>query len=198
VPDLITWRNSFRNLGEEYDVANRKKQALTKLLDEGRISQSTYDIFNGEIEETIAEIQRQEKALLDKMNVKNMELEDQIKTLEMMLANFEIQHVTGEVDEETYNRQIDLLSIGLENARHEVETVKDAISQLSNNARVEPQEEAAAQNNETTEETMPEIEIIENPSSNVEPTEPQPTVESAQPQEDTDSVEETQTAEAQT
>jgi len=196
VPNLITWKNSFRNLSEEYDVANRKKQALTKLLDEGRISQSTYDIFNGEIEEAIVEIEKQEKALLEKMNIKNMELEDQIKTLEMMLANFEIQHVTGEVDEETYNRQIDLLSIGLENAKHEVETVKDAINQLSNNICTEPPAETPTQNNEI-QDPAPEIEIIQSPSPNVEVTEPQPIVENAKPQENVENKAEAQTAEAQ-
>lgn len=196
MPNLITWKNSFRNLSEEYDVANRKKQALAKLLDEGRISQSTYDIFNGEIEEAIIEIEKQEKALLEKMNIKNMELEDQIKTLEMMLANFEIQHVTGEVDEETYNRQIDLLSMGLQNAKHEVETVKDAINQLSNNVRTEPLAETTTQNNET-QDPAPEIEIIQSPSPNVEVTEPQPIVENAKPQENVENKAEAQTAEAQ-
>jgi len=177
---LITWKNSFRNLSEEHDVANRKKQALEKLLNEGRISQSTYDIFNGEIEDSIIEIEKQQRALLEKMNIKNMELEDQIKTLEIMLANFEIQHVTGEIDEDTYSRQIDLLSMGLENARREVKTVKDGINQLSGNAQ-----------------TTPPIEIIQTPSPNVEVTEPQPIIETVKPQENPQNTAESQPPQAQ-
>lgn len=195
MPNLITWKNSLRNLSEEYDTANRKKQALTRLLDQGRISQSTYDIFNGEIEEAICEIEKQQKSLLEKMDIKTMELEDQIKTLEVMLANFEIQHVTGEIDEDTYNRQIDMLSIGLENARNEVETVKEAMNQLSNVTHAEPSIEPEQQNEEAP-RPEPEIEIVQTRPENVEVSEPQPLTESAKQQEIPESSTETQTTEA--
>jgi len=81
-------------------MAKKKKQALDNLLSNGRISQSTHELFNKEIADVIAEIGRQQRDLLEKMKFKVRELEGQIKTLEMLLANFEIQHVTGEVDEE--------------------------------------------------------------------------------------------------
>ncbi len=169
-----------------------------KLLDESRISQSTYDIFNGEIEEAISEIEKQRKALLEKMNIKNMELQDQVKTLEMMLANFEIQHVTGEIDEETYDRQIELLSIGLENAKNEMQAVKDAINQLSDTMHPTPPSESIPQNTEVAEAT-PEIEIVQNPPANVEVTEPQPIVESVKTLEKAqENAEVAETAEAQT
>jgi len=112
-------------------MAKKKKQALDNLLNTGRISQPTHELFNKEIDETIAEIERQQKALLERMNSKMKELEEQIKTLEMLFANFEIQHVTGEVDDEIYQREISLLSMGLETARHELDAVKDAVNQLS-------------------------------------------------------------------
>ncbi len=101
------------------------------LLDKGKISQSTHDLFAMEIAETITDVERQQKALLQKMNTKMMELEEQIKTLEILLANFEIQHVTGEVDNEVYERQINVLSIGLETSKQELETIKEAAEQLA-------------------------------------------------------------------
>jgi chromosome segregation ATPase len=128
---LISWKHSFKRLSEENEMAKKKKEALDNLLSNGRISQSTYDVFSGEIDEAIAEIERQQKALLEKMNSKMAELEEQIKTLEMLLANFEIQHVTGELDEEVYQREINILSVGIETAQHELDTVKEAVSQLS-------------------------------------------------------------------
>jgi len=128
---LISWKHSFRRLSEEFEVARKKKQALDSLLNTGRISQSTHDMFKKEIDDGIADIDKQQKALLEKMAAKVFELEGQIKTLEILLANFEIRHVTEEIDEETYQRDSNLLSVGLENAKQELNQVKEAADQLA-------------------------------------------------------------------
>ena len=133
---MISWRHSFKRLNEEYEISKKKRQALDNLLGAGKISRQTYDLFNEEISQTIAEIEKQQKALLEKMNLKANELEGQIKTLEMLLANFEIQHVAGEVDEETYQREIGVLSVGLETARNELNMIKEAINQISGGIEV--------------------------------------------------------------
>jgi hypothetical protein len=78
---LISWKHSFKRLSEEYEVARKKKQALDNLLKKGRISQSTFDVFNREIEDALAEVEKEEKALLEKMAAKVVELEGQVKTL---------------------------------------------------------------------------------------------------------------------
>lgn len=127
---LISWRQSFRRLSEEYETAGKKKRALDNLLSEGRISQSTYELFDKEISEAIVEIGKQQQFLQEKIDTKMGELADQVKTLEILLANFELQHVTGEVDEETYQREIDVLSVGLETARRELDAIKDVSDQL--------------------------------------------------------------------
>ena len=127
---LISWKHSFKNLSEEYDAAKRKKEALDNLLTTGKISQSTHSLFNQEIGDVITEIERQRTALSERMTSKMTDLETQIKTLEILLANFEIQHVTGDVDEEIYQRETGLLSMGLETARQELESVKEAMDKL--------------------------------------------------------------------
>ncbi len=131
VLELISWKHSFRRLSEESEMAIKKKQALENLVTAGRISRSTFDVFNNEIDAGIAEIERERNALLEKMESKTVELGERMKTLEMLLANLEIQHVTGEVEEEKYQQEIDTLSTGLESTKHELETLKDATSQLS-------------------------------------------------------------------
>ena len=127
---MISWKHSFNRLNEEYGIAKKKKQALDNLYIKGRISQSTHDSFNNEIAAAIVEIEKQQQDLVMKMQLKTGELENQIKTLEMLLANYEIQYVVGEVDENTYQLEINLLSSGLETAKHELETIKDATNQL--------------------------------------------------------------------
>jgi hypothetical protein len=127
---LISWKYSFNRLNEEYDIAKRKQQALDKLYVSGRISQSTRDSFDNELVSAIADIEKQQKDLLTKMESKVSELRSQIQTLEMLLANYEIQHVVGEIDEETYQHEITLLSTGLDTAKHELDVIKEAATQL--------------------------------------------------------------------
>lgn len=139
---MISWKHSFKRLNEESEIAKKKRQALDGLLSTGRISQSTHELFNREIDETIAEIERQRDTLLTKMNSKKKELEEQIQILETLLANSEIQHVIGEVSEEDYQREIELLFVGLETARRDLNDINEAAYRLSGgNAGVEEQEE---------------------------------------------------------
>jgi hypothetical protein len=128
---MISWKHSFEELNEEYEMTKKKKQALDNLLNTGRISQSTHELFSMEIAEAVTDIERRQKALLQKMNSKMVELEEQIKTLEILLTNFEVQHVIGEVDEETYQREINVLSMGLETSRLELNSIKEAADQLA-------------------------------------------------------------------
>ncbi len=127
---LISWKHSFNRLNEEYAIAKKKEQALDNLYSKGKISQSTHDSFSTEIAQAISEIEKQQQGLLQKMSLKTAELEGQIKTLEMLLANYEIQHVTGEIDEDTYNLQINLLANSLATAKHELDNIKLASDQI--------------------------------------------------------------------
>ena len=129
---VISWKHSFNRLNEENEIAKKKKQALDGLYEKGKISQSTHDSFNADIASAIAEIEKQQQELIGKMTAKTVELNGQIKTLEILLANYEIQHVAGEIDENTYTLEINLLTKGLETAKHELETIQNAVTQLSN------------------------------------------------------------------
>jgi len=190
---LNSWKHSFESLNEEYEMTKKKKEALDNLLNAGKISESTYDSFNQKMDEAVAEIEKQQKALLEKMNSKVAELEDHTKTLEMLLANFEIKHVTGEIDEEVYEREINLLSIGIETARQELDTAKEAINQLSSSIPIPPTDivvpqEVELETTESVEAPQPEIAGVEETISvveseetseeNVEQSLPEPPVES--------------------
>ncbi len=128
---LISWKHSFKRLNEEYELTKKKKQALDALFEKGRISQATRDSFDIDINTVLMEIEKQQTALLAKMQGKAEELGSQIKTLETLLANYEIQHVVGEIDEEIYEREINLLSTALESARLELNMITEATNQIS-------------------------------------------------------------------
>jgi len=204
---LISWKHTFKRLNEEYEMTRKKKQALDNLLNSSRISQSTHELFNKEIDEAIAEIERQQKALLEKMNSTIRELEGQIKTLEILLANFEIQHVTGEVDEEVYQRETSLISVGLETAKHELDTIREAMNQVSSltqipTTNVVVQQETELQPSENVDVSKTEVVEEKLPESPVEPLEVSETGSSqtpqGQPQETLQSTEESQSTETNT
>jgi hypothetical protein len=177
---LISWKHSFERINEEYEIVQRKKQALDNLLSTGKISQSTYDSFNQEMNNAVAEIERQQRALLEKMSLKVNELEQQVKILEMLLANFEIQHATGEIDQEIYQHKTELLSMGLEAARQELDFTKESVNQFSGSTQlteaIEPPptpetmqpQEVETQPTEEVTGIQPEVEVTEETVSTVE------------------------------
>jgi len=128
---LFSWKHSFEKINSEYETVLKKRQALNNLYSSGKISQFTFDLFNKEMDEALAEIEKQKNILLEKMNAKLKEVEEQIKILERLLANYEIQHVGGEISEEEYQQEISLLSLGLENARKELATIKETMDRLA-------------------------------------------------------------------
>jgi len=127
---VISWKNSFKRLNEEYELAKKKKQAVDNLYITGKISQFTRDSFNKDINATIVDIERQQKDLLEKMQFKTDELASQINTLESILANYEIQHVVGEIEECAYQRDVLLFTAVMDATRNELETIKQATMQL--------------------------------------------------------------------
>ena len=186
---LISWKHSFKRLNEEYEIAKKKKQALDNLFESGRISQATRDSFDNDINAVITEIEKQQKDLLVKMQGKAQELESQLKTLETLLANYEIQHVVGEIEEEAYQREINLLSTGLDSAKRELDIIKEATNQLC-----PPIEETTTKPSLPAEESKVEavqnepVENIPSPPAEVEvntepcPQEPAVTIEEAAPE----------------
>jgi len=164
VRKLISWKHSFSRLNEEYELTKKKKQALGNLLETGKISPTTHSLFTREIDEAVVEIDAQRKALQGKMASKAMELEEQIRTLEILLANFEIQHVVGEVDEDTYHRETELLGTGLETAKKELDDVQYAVKQLSNDEMNTLQDVEPAQ----IQAPEPEVKFSEEPPQTTE------------------------------
>ena len=79
--NVISWKYTFKRLNEEYEIANKKKQALDNLFVTGKISQATRDSFTGDISSAIVEIEKQRKDLAEKMQAKTLELERPTKNL---------------------------------------------------------------------------------------------------------------------
>jgi len=127
---LVTWKDSFEKINTELDMNNRKKQALENLHNVGRISQFAYECLNKELLDEIEQIEVRRKALAEKMTSKLNELEEQRMALEMFLANTEMAHAAGEIDDEIHAKESSALDLGLEATKHELNWIKEVVIQL--------------------------------------------------------------------
>jgi len=109
------------------ELAKKKKQALDDLLNSGKISASTYESLEKEITNAIQEIEARQKDLAEKMTSKITELEKEINTLELFLANSEIQYVAGEIDEDTHANEIGAFTLGLDALKQQLGVIKEAV-----------------------------------------------------------------------
>lgn len=166
---MFGWRSYFEKIKVELETAERKKHALNSLLERGKISKETFDVFNAEIDATIQEIEKQKLKLLEKMNNKARELENHIKILEKMLANFEIQRVGGEIDEESYKSGVEAVIAGIENAKNELKVITELVNQLTNPITTcKSTEQSIQETPKPTVELISHIEKVEEPQNTIQ------------------------------
>ena len=112
------------------ELARKKKQALDDLFNSGKISASTYESIDNELAAIISDIEIRQKNLANNLTAKIDDLENQISTLEIFLANSEIQYVAGEIDEELHAHESSAFSNGLSALRKQLEFIKEAVADL--------------------------------------------------------------------
>ena len=89
----------MEKISGELELAKKKKEALDKLLNQGKVSQTTYDSFSNEVATAINEIEAKQNALVEKMKSKIGELEQQMKTLEFLreatVCSYSLSYIFG-------------------------------------------------------------------------------------------------------
>jgi len=154
---MISWKYSFEKISKDLELARKKKQTLDNLFNTGKISQSTYDSLNTELSKAIVEIEVRQRELAGQMSSKIAELEEQISTLEMLLASSEIQYAAGEIDDELYSHESKAFTLGLEATKQELNAIKNMIAGvMQETTQPQPQLETG----EITEEEAPKTEEV--------------------------------------
>ena len=127
---MISWKYSFEKISKDLELARKKKQALDDLFNSGRISASTYESLDNELTTIISDIEMRQKMVADNLASKVDDLEKQIGTLEIFLANSEIQYVAGEIDEELHTNESTAFSNGLNALKQQLGFLKEAVDSL--------------------------------------------------------------------
>ena len=174
---MISWKDSFEKINNELDLARKKQNALEELHGNDKISHVTYENLNKALTTEIGLIEARRKELAEKMNSKLNELERQVNTLEMFLANVEMSHAAGEITEELHNQEVSALDLGLEATKNELNFIKEAIMQLvpeemqtEPTTTIETAETVETTPTETAMETVPEVSATEPIETQVEET----------------------------
>jgi len=128
--NLISWKYSFEKISKDLELARKKKQALDDLFSSGKISASTYESLDKELTDVISEIEARQKGLAEKMSSKIADFEKQIGTLELFLANSEIQYAAGEIDEGLHANESTAFSLGLDAVKKQLATIKEVVANL--------------------------------------------------------------------
>jgi len=127
---MVMWKDAFEKINTELYLTKRKKQTIDDLLGSGRISQPTYDCLCKDLDEEVDQIENRRKALAGKMSNKLGELEEQLQTLEFFLANSEMAHAAGEINDELHAGESSALNLGLEATKQELNWIREVIIQL--------------------------------------------------------------------
>jgi polyhydroxyalkanoate synthesis regulator phasin len=192
---------SFEIVNQELDLTRRKKQALDDLLASERISQPTYEHLEKGLMETIVDLETQQKSLADKMTGWADELEEQIQLLELLLANLEIHHATGEIDDDAYDKQNRAILLGLDATKHDLVDMRNILSKTVSEtvptpsvpttpeteeepeqiAEPEVEDTSVSEFEEQTEDVVEEI--VESEIPTIEPSVEQPPTEPEKPPE---------------
>jgi len=163
--NLSIWKYSFELVSRELDLARKKKQTLDDLFISERISRPTYEYLGRELTEAIIDLEANQKSLAEKMTVRIEELESQINSLELFLANLEIHYVADEVDKESYRDQSKAIAIGLEATKQELDTIKSSLIKILPEApeaqEVTPQPAIEAPKIEETSEPAETEELVQ-------------------------------------
>jgi hypothetical protein len=128
---LSLWKNSFEMVNRELELVKRKKGALHELLASATISQPTYETLSGELTDGLSYLESYRKSLIEKIKARASDVERQISTLELFLANLEIHHAAGETEDECYSRQNDAITLGLEAAKKELIDIGSLLSTVT-------------------------------------------------------------------
>ncbi|MFQ6095065.1 MAG: CdvA-like protein [Candidatus Bathyarchaeia archaeon] len=153
----------------------KKKQALDGLLATGKISQSIYEILERDLTEAFSDLESYHKSLIGKIKARAGDLERQVSTLELFLANLEIHHAAGEIDEESYNRQSQAITLGLGATKEELNEIRDLLTIVT--PAEETPEEAEAKPLVTVEAEAPMAVTAQEETVEEAVTEPKPETE---------------------
>ena len=128
---IPVWKVDAEKLMKEFALAHKRLQALDSLMHEGRITQYVYSDLRKAYETATNELEEVRKTLIEKLKARGDDVEFQVRDMEKFLANIEVQHMTGEIDDEAYQLAADSLKLGLSQLVAEKKDVETILTEIT-------------------------------------------------------------------
>jgi sporulation protein YlmC with PRC-barrel domain len=125
------WKVAAETLQKDFLLAQKRFQALQELHRTNKITQHSYETLHKKYEMILTKLEQTSKITIDHLKTYAIQLEDRIHQLEKFLAIIEIQHITGELDEDAYQLAANSLKLNLDRTLKEKIDVEENLKFLT-------------------------------------------------------------------
>ena len=112
-------KNTAGNLCDQIPLIWRKDEALKDLADKKKISPDVYQDLHSSFTNVLAQLKKDAQIIVDEAAIEIERCQEEITSLSYAIANLEIEHEIGKVDEENYRAAFALLQETLRRASSE-------------------------------------------------------------------------------
>jgi len=109
----------------------RKDEALKELVEKKKITPEVYQDLHNSFENVLSQLKKEAQVIIDESAIEIERCQDEITSLSYAIANLEIEHEIGKVDEENYKAAFALLQETLRRATAEKTDFELTKSKLS-------------------------------------------------------------------
>lgn len=112
-------KNQANVLCDQIPLIWRKDQAVKDLNDKKKITSEVYQDLHGSFTNVLAQLKKEAQIVIDEAAVEIARCQDEITSLSYAIANTEIEHEIGKIDEENYKAAFAVLQDALRRATSE-------------------------------------------------------------------------------
>ncbi|MEM3712569.1 MAG: CdvA-like protein [Thermoproteota archaeon] len=128
---MFSWESDFEEAVKTINIYSKKIQTLRTLRESGKISEKTADFLQKEFDNYVKAIEARKQTVLEKLENRIREVQQQMDVIEKLIANNEIRFSAQEISEDRYTKIATALNYALEETRNEYESLREAISILN-------------------------------------------------------------------
>jgi hypothetical protein len=158
-------------LCNEIPLIWRKDQALKELLEKEKVPQELYENLHNSFEGALNQLKTEAQGVIEEIDKKIAECNQQIKELNSALINLEIERHIGKVDDNLYNNAMEIIQGNLKwvnSEKADLESVKNKLSNILLGEKIPEQSEKPEEQLE--EQKVEEVEKAEEKTEEAEVT----------------------------
>jgi hypothetical protein len=136
-------KSQASTLCDQIPLIWRKDEALKDLVDKKKITPDIYQDLHSSFENVLTQLKKEAQVIVDESAIEVERCDEEITSLSYAIANLEIEHEIGKIDEENYKSAFTLLQDTLKRATSEktdYELTKSKLSSVLLGDQTQPQE----------------------------------------------------------